>query len=209
MRGALPNGFLIRKLRRLATLTQEQLAHLAECDVKTIRKAEKGSERLDLRVLVGIAHTLQCDVHDLVRSEPGERAASAKFSYKSIVLKWHDLLHDSDVDGILELHTDDTLLEVHGADGLPEPRSIRGKPQLSEHLTQLFQKFKMESVTEETTYIDVVDNLVFLRTTPTIRYLPNDRTYRSRHLNEFEFRADKIARRTVIANYNDFCQVLL
>ena len=41
MRGVLTNGNWIRDLRRSHGFTQEQLAVHADCDVKTLRKAER------------------------------------------------------------------------------------------------------------------------------------------------------------------------
>ena len=58
MRGIVANGGAIVAARRAAGLTQEQLASAADCDVKTVRKAEQGRERVDLRVVVRIAKTL-------------------------------------------------------------------------------------------------------------------------------------------------------
>jgi DNA-binding transcriptional regulator YiaG len=42
MRGVPTNGTLIRTLRQSLALTQEELATIASCDVKTVRKAEQG-----------------------------------------------------------------------------------------------------------------------------------------------------------------------
>jgi transcriptional regulator with XRE-family HTH domain len=65
MRGALANGKEFLLARTKLGLTQDQLAVLADVDVKTVRKAEHG-KRLDLGTLTRLAHALKTDLQQLL-----------------------------------------------------------------------------------------------------------------------------------------------
>lgn len=52
-------------------LTQEQLAALADVDVKTVRKAEQG-KRLDLGTLTRLAFALDTELNRVIRPSPSE-----------------------------------------------------------------------------------------------------------------------------------------
>ena len=94
------------------------------------------------------------------------------------------------------------ILEIPSADGLPAAENCCGLDHLRTHFEMIFQLFKVQHVRDDDFQLHAVGDLVFLRTTATIEYLPAGRTYSSRHLNEFEFRDGKIARRTVISDYS-------
>jgi hypothetical protein len=72
----------------------------------------------------------------------------------------------------------------------------------AEHFTAIFKLFRLEAVRDDDFRIHAVDDLVFLRTTATLEYLPAGKSYTTRHVNEFEFRDGKIARRVVVADYD-------
>ncbi|MCA9204315.1 MAG: helix-turn-helix transcriptional regulator [Planctomycetales bacterium] len=64
MRGATANAKSAVKARQSLGLTQEELARLADVDVKTVRKAEHGG-RLDLDTFTKLAFALQTDLNQL------------------------------------------------------------------------------------------------------------------------------------------------
>jgi transcriptional regulator with XRE-family HTH domain len=66
LRGIQANGAHIYRARRLQGLTQEALASAADCDEKTIRRAEKGC-RLDIATLLRIAKALKLPYRGVVR----------------------------------------------------------------------------------------------------------------------------------------------
>lgn len=67
----------VRRRRRAAGLTQEQLAELADCTVRHLQRIEAGTTpNLSLGLLCALADALEADVHDLlrpVRSQPTRR----------------------------------------------------------------------------------------------------------------------------------------
>lgn len=206
MRGVSVRGDLIRSLRKSAGLTQEQLAATAGCDVKTIRKAERNSERVDLWVVAAIAETLGDQTESLILLDLNS-ATKVEF-HLSIVNDWHAAFQSSDLDRLLSLHTEDSILEIPGSDGLPAAGNHQGIDELREHFRAVFTLFRLEGVQDDDFRVHAVDDLVFLRSTATLEYLPAGKSYTTRHVNEFEFRAGKIARRMVVADYDGLREIL-
>ncbi len=204
-RGIRANGDRIRVARLTKGLTQEQLACDAQIDAKSLRKAERGQERVDVRVLVRIASALRLELTDIVDEVLTESTADKN---TSLVRTWHDAFLRGDLENLLALHTDDTLLEIPSANGLPQAGSFRGIEALRVHLEVTFQTFRILAVREDDFEIHVAGNLVFMRTTATIEFIPASKSYTSRYLNEFEIRDGKISRRTVISDYNDLRQIV-
>lgn len=65
MRGIQPDGLLIRDLRKARGLSQEGLAELAACDVKTIRNAEQ-STPVDSGTVLKVAEALEVEYRELI-----------------------------------------------------------------------------------------------------------------------------------------------
>ncbi|MEZ6130772.1 MAG: nuclear transport factor 2 family protein [Planctomycetaceae bacterium] len=207
MRGVRTDGEQIAKLRKARGLTQEQLAAAADVDVTTLRRMEKGARRFDLRSVMSVADALAVDLCHLLPEVTANDVDQTAVN-EEIVRHWHDAFLASDLELVLALHTEDTVLEIPAAEGLPAAGNFHGIAQLREHLTELFQLFKVRAVREDDFQLHAVEDLVFLRTTATIEFLPAQKTFTTRHLNEFAFRDGKIARRTVIADYGKLKQVL-
>ena len=70
-RGVPLDGSRLRQLRRALAYTQEQLATKAECDAKTVRKAER-SEPLDLATIERLALALGVGQAHLIAVESDE-----------------------------------------------------------------------------------------------------------------------------------------
>lgn len=206
MRGVPVRGELIRNLRKAAGLTQEQLAATIECDVKTLRKAERGAERVDLWVVSAIGEALGCETDSLIVID-ADSDRKAEF-HLSLVKQWHAAFADADVDRLLALHSEDTILEIPGSDGLPAAGNFTGIDELRGHFLALFKLFRLRAVQDDDFRIHAVDDLVFHRSTATIEYLPAGKSYTTVHVNEFEFRDGKIARRVVVADYDGLREIV-
>lgn len=206
MRGIRVRGDLIRTRRKAAGLTQEQLAAAAGCDVKTVRKTERGAERVDLWVVSAIAEILGCETESLIVLDAASEGKAEL--HLSLVNDWHAAFADADMDRLLALHTQDTILEIPGSEGLPAAGNFTGIAQLREHFLAMFKLFRLRAVQSDDFRIHAVDDLVFLRSTATIEYLPAGKSYTTRHVNEFEFRDGKIARRVVVADYDRLREIL-
>lgn len=206
MRGIRVRGNLIRTRRKAAGLTQEELAVAAGCDVKTVRKTEHGAERVDLWVMSAIAEVLGCETESLIVLDTASEG-KAEF-HLSLVNEWHAAYENADIDRLLALHSEDTILEIPGSDGLPAAGNFTGIAQLREHFKAMFKLFRLREVQDDDFRIHAVDDLVFLRSTATIEYLPVGKSYTTRHVNEFEFRDGKIARRVVVADYDGLREIV-
>lgn len=205
MRGILTNGARIRELRKIQGHSQEQFAALVDCDVKTLRKAERGKHPVDLRIVVDIARVLGENFETLTRSGI---ESSSKQRLVEITCQFHDAFMRSDVASLLALHTEDTILELPGTDGLPAAQSCCGIEELRGHLEEMFCTFRLQSVRSDDFEIHAADNYAFLRSTLTIEYLPTGKTYTTRHMCELEFRDGKIARRITVADYELLRQIV-
>src|SRR6516165_9820252 len=111
MRGAKSNGEQIRAARFGRGFTQEQLAALAELDVKTVRKAEQG-RRLDLGSLTRLAHALQSDLSRLIR--PGRSNSDREVRRREHIMRWHRLWDAEDSDGLIALYHENAVLHLPG-----------------------------------------------------------------------------------------------
>lgn len=206
MRGVHTNGDHIRELRRAAALTQSELAFAAGCDPKTIRKAEKGEAPVDFQIVSDIARALKCQVAQLMRLATS--TTSTRRRNERVVQEWHEAFARGDLEAILPLHTEDTIVEIPGTDDLPGAQTCRGIDEVRRHFDEVFRLFKLESVNENDFEIHAVDSIVFLRTTATFQFLPAGKSYTTRHVSEFEIRDGKIARRVTVADYGKLRELL-
>ena len=204
MRGVMICGQTVRELRKKAGLTQEQLAVDADCDPKTIGKAERSQGRVDLHVAVAIAEALDCSTEAILETSDSTR----NDSNIQLVHAWNDALCSWDLEKLLAFHTDDTVLEIVGAHGVPAEERYEGIAQLKAHFEETSKILRLVWWDKDTIQITAVDNLVFMRSDATIEYAPNGKTYTTRHFNEFEFRDRLISRRVVIADYEGLRRIL-
>ncbi|MDQ7781203.1 MAG: helix-turn-helix transcriptional regulator [Planctomycetota bacterium] len=67
-----------RRMRKAKKLSQEELAHLAGCDVSTIGRIERGEKSPRLALLVSLAETLGTTVSDLTDCRPRARGQDVR-----------------------------------------------------------------------------------------------------------------------------------
>ncbi len=103
VRGIHADGTKIKQLRKTRGLTQENLAGLASCDVKTVRKAEQG-KNLDYQTLGKIATVLGVHFPEVVdgRDDPdSEQLANFK-----LVESWIEAFNQRDIDRLMSSSDD-------------------------------------------------------------------------------------------------------
>ncbi len=127
MRGALANGDKLRAARVGRGLTQEQLAALADVDVKTIRKAEHG-KRLDVPTLAQLAVALGIEVHGVVRGTHPESDTQA--ARRKAVERWQAAWDARDIEAIMTLFHDRAELHLPGGPQIPFGGTHRGKEEI-------------------------------------------------------------------------------
>jgi transcriptional regulator with XRE-family HTH domain len=205
MRGIRVKGDVIRALRTGFGWTQDKLATQAEVDVRTIRNAEEGIRKLDVRTVAAIATALNCDFRDLIVST--QVSADQCSIHLHAVLRWHEAMLAAEIDTLMPLHTKDTILEIPGADRVSAAGTLQGRDALQTYLTEFFQSFRVRSVRDDDFLIHAADEFVFLRTTATIEYLPAGTSHTARHVHEFEFHAGLIARRMHITDWQGMYRI--
>ncbi len=206
MRGKLTRGVEIRQWREAAGLTQQDLSEAADLDVKTIRKAEAIDGRIDWRVVVAISTALGREPSDLIVSEPTECPTPERLI--ELVRKWQDAMMQADIPQLLSLHTPDTVVELPGALDLPGGQTVVGLEELDRMLQYLLSILRLRHVVPESLQFHVSENFVFMRSVADIEYLPIGKSYRARHINEFEFEGELVKKRVTIADYEPFRQLL-
>ena len=103
MRGIFPDGEAITSIRRLIGLTQEQLAAHADCDVKTVRRAEKG-EPVDLRTLARIASGLGVECERVTQSMMSDQATGVQSESvdELVVEQWFSAWASADIKQMMQ-----------------------------------------------------------------------------------------------------------
>ena len=199
MRGQLSNGETIRQLRKLKGFTQEQLAEAAGCATRTIRNVEQ-SKLIDIKTLQKIAVVLvvplaTISVFDSVSEEDQQQR------HIGILHEWFEAFLESDIPRLLTFHHPETVLELPGAGtmpGIPESAIFTGLEALREHFTIVFSQFCFLRVLQQT--FDAKGDLVFHRSTTTLRGIETGKEATVKFYNEFEFRDGLIIRRMTISD---------
>lgn len=203
MRGVEVDGQLIRRLRIAAGLTQSDLAARVDCDEKTVRKAESNRGRIDVHLAVTIAEQLDCEPVLIMKCAEGGATLQA-LRHKEIVLAWNEAYVASDLERIMSLHHEDSILEIPGSEGLPAGGNYKGIKQIREHMIEMFSFFKIIHVSEVDFDLHAFADMAFLRSTATFRFLPNGREFTAQFLNEFQFKDGSIFRRVSISDLTGF-----
>lgn len=160
MRGLRVDGETVRHRRSELALTQESLAGLVGCDIKTIRNAEKGN-RLDATTVRRLADVLGQSLADLV-------VADSESLQKSIVSV--DLFHrlqasynERDVDALVAFYHPLGAIVVAGAEGLPGGGRFEGLEAIRRHYEESFAAFHTEQIGPDRYKIDAVGDTIFAR----------------------------------------------
>lgn len=124
MRGQWADGNAIRKFRTAQALTQEDLAAIADCDIRTVRNAEKG-RRLDPKTLRKLAVALSVNVGDVQRQGTGQE------TNVRIVSEWLAAVRKGDLKEVTACLDDQVVLYLPSIPAVPLNGSIHGKEQVA------------------------------------------------------------------------------
>jgi transcriptional regulator with XRE-family HTH domain len=91
MRGVQTNGEAVKLARLRRGMNQDDVAHQADLDVKTVRKAEQG-KRLDIPTVARIAQVLNVDLLSLITlsNEPIEPVDPPNLQQAKTFVRWYD-----------------------------------------------------------------------------------------------------------------------
>ena len=153
MRGVQSNGAVIRKARKQRGMTQSELAIMADLDVKTVRKAEKGL-RVDLSVVTAIARTLNVDVSAIIAVEVAKPTTEPGIARNLEIARRFVMLYDTGgrnvAESIQTLVTDDIELHCPAETGtVPFAGVFRGLNGLQQFFDAFYSFFQRKQGTLE------------------------------------------------------------
>jgi transcriptional regulator with XRE-family HTH domain len=204
MRGAIANGAQIRAARLSRGLTQEQLAVMAELDVKTVRKAERG-KRLDLGPISRLAHALQIELSRLIRPAPSETEHQIRL--REHVMRWQQVWDAHDSDAVVALYHDKAVLHLPGGPNIPFGGTFRGKEEIRRGNEAAWSTCRTAPAHPSEFSLTIADDTVFLQGVKGV-YLPNGELVRLWCLQVFTFEGDLIADHRVEYDTLKFAQLL-
>jgi transcriptional regulator with XRE-family HTH domain len=191
MRGVIPDGSKLRDLRRSAGWTQEQLASLAECDVKTLRAAEQ-SRRVDLSTLTQLAARLGLSSRELLR-EPGSSEVPAEAAIAA-VQQFHLAFGSRDPEAVADCFLPDGIVTTMAHPGLPGAGEFRGRTRIHEWASTCFEAYRTDPVTEENSELSVAGDRVFVRLKqPRVQHRASRNEARITLMSEFRIDGGAIA----------------
>jgi transcriptional regulator with XRE-family HTH domain len=188
VRGARANGKELRVARLRRGLTQEQLAALADVDVKTVRKAEHGM-RLDLGSLTRLAFALKKELNRLIRLSRSE--TEIQIRRRDVVIRWHRAWDARDMEAILTDYHEHAVMHLPGGPNIPFGGTFRGKDEIRRAFGICWSTCRTEPERAEDFSLLVSDNSVVL-TGPKGVYLPSGELARLWCLQVFTFEGNLI-----------------
>ncbi len=195
MRGAVANGEAIRELRKSLALTQEDLAVLALCDVKTVCAAEKG-RRVDFGTLQRIAEALSVNLSSV--SQQAEQALQQSRRQIRSIRAWQRAFDRGDVDGMLKLYRDDAVLRFPWSHKTTGGGAYRGKDALRRLIKTLFACLDPTTEAQQKLRLHAVDDCVFLRGQLRAKVRVTGHILASEVFHEFRMRQEKIVEQTAL-----------
>lgn len=197
MRGLAVNGPTLRAARMARGLTQEALAHQANCDVKTIRNAERGL-RVDAATVKKIADVLRQPLSTIIASENG----SQQLAVKNVELfwTWQDASNDRDVDRMLACYHPEATVLIAGADGLPGGGTFHGLDEIRGQWMAAQDALETETLTPDDLRVDAVGDYVFVRGWATATVRVTGQEFTSLGVHEFLMEGNKILQHTLVVD---------
>ena len=204
MRGVFVDGAGIRSARIDRGLTQEELAGLAELDVKTVRKAEQGG-RLDLSTLDHLARALETVTSRLVRRdlpEPGLQPGR-----RDVVLRWMTAWDARDATGVLATYHEDATLRLPGGPAIPFHGIFHGQDEIRRATEMAWGACQTDPASPQDVAIYVTDDVVILEGPRGIRR-PNGEVVRLWGVHIFTFDDGRVIDHRVEYDTLEFVRVM-
>jgi len=205
MRGSPVNGKRILTIRKSQGMTQEQLAAEADCDVKTLRKAEK-SQRVDQSTLKRIAEALNVELPKLINAAALEREQANI----QLVLDWQEAFNRRDAAAVAEFFHEDGSVTVMTDVPIPGGGEFLGKEAVYQWAKTCFETYLTEPITPEMMQIDAVRDLVFLRgkTDVEMTVINTNQSTKASATHEFRIKNGKILSHRVVTNTALFAKLV-
>lgn len=195
MRGRTPRAARVRQRRRELGMTQEHLAHSADCDVKTIRNAEAGRS-LDVSTLQRIADALKIDLKEIVDGTPGPD--SVRKQRNQSLDQWKNDWNGQAIDQLVELYHDDGILRFPSGVDFPGSGDFEGIDEICRHHSLLFEFCQLKLKQAGNLVIQPGVDAIFFRGEIAGQVISTGKTFRSEVLHEFRFRDEKVQEHLVL-----------
>lgn len=156
MRGQDSHGEAIRDLRRKRGWTQELLSQRAGCDIKTVRKAERGL-RLDLASLRVLAEALEVPLSAVTAPRTAPPHSSP------LATEWLEAFRERDLSRLLACYGPRATLSC-AAPGFPGAGMHRGKQGLRRHWAQVWAAIDLHGLASEETRVYSAPGHILMRT---------------------------------------------
>jgi transcriptional regulator with XRE-family HTH domain len=197
MRGFALNGPAIQTARQRLGLTQEQFAAQAQCDVKTVRKAEK-SGRVDAYVAIRLASVLQTTVEEL--TDRGSSEQQGKNC--EVVAAWIEAFNQRDPGLVAELFDEEGAITVVSDVPIPGSGEFRGKSEIYSWAKTCFATYHTQRIDADMHRIISAGDVVFVYNTQEVQVssMLTDRSTRASAMHEFFIRNGKILTHRIITN---------
>lgn len=194
MRGNTANGPNIRRRRKRLGLTQEDLANLAEVDVKTIRNAE-ASRNLDVRTLQRIALELSIELSNVtVTSSDSDLRAIQR---TACVNNWLEALLRRDVEGMISIYSDQARWTHPLHTPAQDDASCQGNDALRRSAESWLACTELERTPNDQHRIHCADQFVFLRGASPVS-VSSGTVVTVDWLHEFEFVGSTVVRHVTL-----------
>ncbi len=205
MRGIQVSGSKIRQLRKARGLTQQELAFQAQCDVKTIRKAEN-SKRVDLSTAGRLAAVLGVNVRDLAAAPTKSDVAAGV----AIVQAWTAAFNSRDPQAVAKVYDDNGVIIVMASPNIPGGGTFTGKEEIRRWAQESFNAFDVEKMGPDNQRIDTLGDVVFLRTARDLRVTScaTGQIAYAGAANEMRFADGKILEHRIYADTNALASIL-
>lgn len=193
MRGIQLNGPVIQQRRKALGLTQQRLAFRADCDTKTVRKAEN-SKRVDLATALRVASALGVAISELVEPlSPDLQRANIQTAED-----WVAAFNARNPDGVAGCFHRDGAINVLADPATPGAGEFRGQEGVRQWARVFFETFISQAVTRDMYTIDAIGDYVFLRIDRAlVKCLLNGEQTEASAMWEFTIRRGKIIRLTI------------
>jgi len=205
MRGIPVNGKLIQTIRTSQGLTQERMAAEADCDVKTLRKAEK-SGHVDQSTVERLAQTLGVEPQELIDAGSLEQETANI----QLILDWQKVFNRRDPAAIADFFHEDGSVTVMSDIPIPGGGEFSGKEAVYQWANICFEPYLTEPITPDMMQIDAIRDLVFVRgkIDVEVTVINTNQSGKASATHEFRIRDGKILTHRVVTNTALFAKLI-
>ncbi len=178
------NGPKIRRLRKTRGFSQEGLALVVGCDVKTIHNAELG-KRVHAETLLKLARALGVELANIhIGSDDPDKFLEVRLRQ---IRHWRDSFDRKQLESLVEVYHEDAQVTYPGLGLLTVGGTAIGKQAIREQLQSIFEQLHFDAWPETSERIHVSENFVFLRGELTGLVRSSGLRFKSLAIHEFEF----------------------